>query len=215
MGYCLGKFVHIRARFEKDQNALLEWTAKLHEMAALTAQLQHSFASIKERLFELGSGKEKIQKRGFQISDPFQDRYEDMPIYPVTIRPEGSSLKDRMLFFDKEVTGVFEQFYTESTPLPEHLIHVTCTGYVAPSAAQKLISKRCASTHTIVTHAYHMGCYASIPAIRIAAGSLALNSFNLPSPDPFVDVVHTEICSLHIHPLRHSTEQLIVQSLFA
>jgi len=215
MSYCLGEFVHIRPRFEREQAELLEWTAKLHETAALTAEPLHSFVSIKERLFELGSGKEKIQKRGFQISDPFQGTFEEMDIYPVTVHPAGVGFKDRMLFFDKEVTPLFEQFYPEDIPLPEHLIHVTCTGYVAPSAAQKLISKRGGSTNTIVTHAYHMGCYASIPAIRIAAGSLALNSFSLPSPNPVVDIVHTEVCSLHMHPLRHTTEQLIVQSLFA
>src|SRR2546427_300068 len=64
-----------------------------------------------------------------------------------------------------------------------------------------------------VTHAYHMGCYASIPAIRMGAGMLSLA---LPSPTAVsVDIVHTEVCSLHLHPLRHSTDQLIVQSLFA
>src|SRR5262249_54227427 len=29
-----------------------------------------------------------------------------------------------------------------------------------------------------------------------------------------IDIVHTEICSLHLHPLRHASEQLLVQSLF-
>ncbi len=213
MSYSLGDFVHIRPRFEKDQSELLEWTAKLHEMASVSAK--HSFASVKERLFELGSGKEKIQRRGFQISDPFQERYEAMDIYPVTLHPAGIGFKDRMSFFDKEVTAIFERFYAEPTLLPFHLIHVTCTGYIAPSGAQKLISKRGGSTNTIITHAYHMGCYASIPAVRIAAGSLAFPVISPPSPNPNVDIVHTEICSLHMHPLRHTTEQLIVQSLFA
>jgi predicted naringenin-chalcone synthase len=34
-------------------------------------------------------------------------------------------------------------------------------------------------------------------------------------PSSQVDVVHTEMCSLHLHPLKHSIDQLIVQSLFA
>jgi predicted naringenin-chalcone synthase len=30
-----------------------------------------------------------------------------------------------------------------------------------------------------------------------------------------VDIVHTELCSLHLQPLRHEAEQLVIQSLFA
>lgn len=33
--------------------------------------------------------------------------------------------------------------------------------------------------------------------------------------EPSVDVVHTELCTLHFNPLSHSPEQLVVQSLFA
>ena len=89
---------------------------------------------------------------------------------------------------------------------------MTCTGYVAPSPAQKIVSKRGQGEKTVVTHAYHMGCYASIPALRIGSGYLHLPSPHSPSQ---IDIVHTELCSLHMHPLKHSTEQLIVQSLFA
>jgi predicted naringenin-chalcone synthase len=70
------------------------------------------------------------------------------------------------------------------------------------------VSLRNAGEQTLVTHAYHMGCYAAIPAIRMGIGFSALSHAQ-------VDIVHTEICSLHLHPLKHSTEQLIVQSLFA
>jgi predicted naringenin-chalcone synthase len=53
-----------------------------------------------------------------------------------------------------------------------------------------------------------MGCYASIPALRVAAGALATGSQR-------VDIVHTELCSLHMDASDHSPEQLVVQSLFA
>lgn len=206
-------FLHIRPRFEREQEELLAWIANLHATAAKIKAPEAPFACIKERLMEVGSGKEKIQRRGFQISDPFEEDYVAMHIYPVTLKPEGVGFKERMLFFDREVSAVFERLYPEQAALPRHLIHVTCTGYVSPSPAQKLVSKRQGCLTTSVTHAYHMGCYASIPAIRIAAGSLTLA---LPSPSsPSADVVHTEVCSLHMHPLHHSTEQLIVQSLFA
>src|SRR5690349_14828768 len=198
MHYFLSKFSHIRPRFEHDQKALLEWTAMLHETAAVSHGSTPLTSSVRERLLELGSGREKIQKRGFLISDPFIDKCDEMTIYPVSLKPEGVGLKERMLFFDREVSEIFEAFYARDAALPSHLIHVTCTGYVAPSPAQKLASRRDAKG-TTVTHAYHMGCYASIPAIRMGAGMLSLA---LPSPTAVsVDIVHTEVCSLHLHPL--------------
>jgi predicted naringenin-chalcone synthase len=61
-----------------------------------------------------------------------------------------------------------------------------------------------------------MGCYAAFPAIRGAAGQLCVpGSFASRGADRRADVVHTELCSLHLDPSQHSAEQLVVQSLFA
>jgi len=59
-----------------------------------------------------------------------------------------------------------------------------------------------------VIHAYHMGCYASMPAIRMAAGFVERGKSR-------VDIVHTELCTLHMDPSQHLPEQLVVQTLFA
>jgi predicted naringenin-chalcone synthase len=53
-----------------------------------------------------------------------------------------------------------------------------------------------------------MGCYASLPAIRMAAGLLATGKRE-------VDIVHTELCTLHLDPSQHLPENLVVQTLFA
>jgi predicted naringenin-chalcone synthase len=58
-----------------------------------------------------------------------------------------------------------------------------------------------------------MGCYASLPAIRIASGLLASAAPSAASQR--TDIVHNEVCTLHMHPADHSPEQLVVQSLFA
>jgi len=69
---------------------------------------------------------------------------------------------------------------------------------------------------TTVTHAYHMGCYAAFPAIRIAAGHLGMPAELRPSRrERRVDIVHTELCTLHLDPSDHAAEQCVVQSLFA
>jgi predicted naringenin-chalcone synthase len=53
-----------------------------------------------------------------------------------------------------------------------------------------------------------MGCYASLPAIRIADGFRAAGLTR-------TDIVHTELCTLHLDLSNHSPEQMVVQSLFA
>jgi predicted naringenin-chalcone synthase len=99
------------------------------------------------------------------------------------------------------------------TSSPTHLLHVTCSGYAAPSIAQQWVSKRAEKMPSLLTpivqHIYHMGCYASVPALRTAQGLLAIET------DASVAIVHTEFCSLHLHAVTTSPEQWVVQSLFA
>jgi predicted naringenin-chalcone synthase len=208
MQCCLSDFQHIRPRHEIDQERTLDWIAEAHARAE-----QKDFTAfrheVREKLAHLGLGKERIQNRGAQINDLFEEDWSQMEIYPVSKQPSGQGFTQRSEFFDREVSKIFERFYPEGTSLPSHLVHVTCTGYVAPSPAQRLVSRRNAGLSTTVTHAYHMGCYGSIPAIRIAGG------YHLSQNLTDVDIVHTEVCSLHMHPLRHRSEQLLVESLFA
>lgn len=212
MPYCLSHFSHIRPPHEIDQEKILDWVAEAHARGAAKFENQEKAAfqqTIREKLVKIGLGKERIAKRGIQVCDVLQTDWSQMPIYPVEEMPHGHGLEMRSQLFEKEVTEIFAQFYPNIESLPKHLIHVTCTGYVAPSPAQKIVSLHHAGSKTTVTNAYHMGCYASIPAIRIGCGYTALE------PSDSVDIVHTEISSLHMHPLKHSSEQLLVQSLFA
>lgn len=212
----LDNFQIIRPNFERSQETILQWIVNAHMRARKTthpseiSDQEHAAFStqIKHDLFRIGLGKNKIQKRGFHINDCDHTNWDQMEIYNVENSPHGSSLDGRMAFFEKASDEIFEQFYPKEIPLPAHLIHVTCTGYVAPNPAQKLISARASGANTIVTNAYHMGCYAAIPAIRMAFGHYAAFS-------EATDIVHTEFCSLHMNPSMHSLEQLVAQSLFA
>jgi len=123
---------------------------------------------------------------------------------------DGSDVAKKTAFFDQAVRAVFERFYPPLAAAPDSIVHVTCTGYCAPSGAQRLVSLRRWGRQTQVLHAYHMGCYAAHPAIRMAA-ALATSSRTRGS----VDVVHTELCSLHMDPTNHDASQLVIQSLFA
>lgn len=214
MELCLKDFEVVRPQFEKKQEAILNWIVRAHAASErrhtnATDEESRAFSiELKEKLFKLGLGEEKIQKRGFQIDDCHHENWEEMEIYNVEDAPEGYFLSKRMEFYEKASSLMFETLYPKEVSLPPHLVHVTCTGYVAPSPAQKLVSKRSQGPSTMVTHAYHMGCYGSIPAIRMGMG----HAFAEKKP---TDIVHTEFCSLHMNPNLHTTEQLVVQSLFA
>lgn len=212
----LNNFTIIRPNFERSQETILGWIAhahtqaqrKMEPVAATQVQEKEFSEKIKQDLFRIGLGKNKIQKRGFHVNDCDHTNWSQMKIYNVEDSPQGTSLDQRMAFYEKASFEIFEEMYPIPIPLPSHLIHVTCTGYVAPSPAQKLVSTRNSGESTVVTHAYHMGCYGAIPAIRMAVGHY--KAFSEAS-----DIVHTEFCSLHMNPSLHSLEQLVAQSLFA
>jgi len=125
----------------------------------------------------------------------------------IEVGPSEATMLERGEFFSKRGRQIFSEFY-KSQDIPEHIIHVTCTGYVAPSPAQWLVNERQWHGQTDITHAYHMGCYASMPTIRLARGLLATGVSK-------VDIVHTEMCSLHFDKKNQTPEQIVVQSLFA
>jgi predicted naringenin-chalcone synthase len=209
----------IRPSFELSQEETLAWIAKAHKKAEGKKQnktnedpeMQIFHEELKSRLYKLGIGKEKIQKRGLEFADFSHLDWEKMEIFSFENSLEGANFTKRSALFDTISTKKFEEFYPENAKAPDHLIHVTCTGYVAPSGAQKIISKRDFGKKSIVTHAYHMGCYGAMPAIRMAQGFFHTS----PTPTAHIDIVHTEVCSLHMNPLLHETEQLVVQTLFA
>ncbi|MCB1108663.1 MAG: naringenin-chalcone synthase [Chlamydiia bacterium] len=164
-----------------------------------TAHGRHgaNVADLKQRFLALGTGPGKVQQRGTFYTDCHHQNWDEMEIH-------GKTMDERMRFFDKACSKVVEQFY-EKSAMPDDLIHVSCTGYVAPSPVQRLVSNK--GAETTVTHAYHMGCYAAVPALRMGQGFLAAGKNQ-------VDVVHTELCTLHMGTHRHTVDQLIVETLF-
>jgi predicted naringenin-chalcone synthase len=200
----ISDFRIIRPRHEISQNDSLQWLADAHSIA--DPQVKPAF--MLRALQRFGCSPEVISRRGHELRDFTHRNWGEMEIYRVQ---EGAlGLTARTRFFKEAVDSVFERFYTEDTEAPGNIIHVTCSGYVSPSGAQRLVSQKKWHGETRVTHAYHMGCYAAFPALRMARGFLSAGDSG-----PRVDIVHTELCSLHLNPLLHSPEQLVVQTLFA
>jgi predicted naringenin-chalcone synthase len=203
------------AKYHSDQGAILEWIAAAHAQAEITLQkpaTEEAREAIIRRFRKLvlrfGCSTDRIAFRNSSLEDFTHTDWDRMRIFQLNQFPAGKPCGERSRFY-REISGeVFEQFYAEVAEPPPVIIHVTCTGYVSPSGAQRLVASRDWGQSTEVFHAYHMGCYASMPAIRMAAGFVERGKAR-------VDIVHTELCTLHMDPSQHLPEQLVVQTLFA
>lgn len=216
----LGSFRLVRPRYEARQEEILSWLAETHATAAATAAREPAtfdgaayLERMKRVVRHVCCGPDKIAMRGYSAVDANRAHDGETILYDVARSPAGSGTAARTDHYAREVESVFTRLYAEESEPPDDLIHVTCTGYVSPSGAQRLVSKKRWGARTRVTHAYHMGCYASVPALRMAMGFL--RSTTRDDDEHRVDLVHTELCSLHFDPSDHSPEQLVVQSLFA
>jgi hypothetical protein len=170
--YFLTRFEKKRPHHEHSQESILEWLAKAHSYSEAISQRLSSEQKvqfqekIKSDLFKLGLGKGKIEKRGIQFDDFTHEDWDEMRIFKLNENYKGLGLKEKSKLFEQETSKIFESFYPNAESLPSYLIHVSCTGYASPSAAQKIVSKHF-RRETHVTHAYHMGCYAALPSIRM------------------------------------------------
>jgi predicted naringenin-chalcone synthase len=198
----LTQFHAARPRHELTQQASLDWLTRAHAASGRDDVDDALVARIARVIARCACAPDKIARRGVSIADPLNASWADNVLYDVPRDPHGKGTAERTRLFERIVDDYFTVAYA-GDDAPDDLIHVTCTGYVSPSGAQKLVARR--GWPTRVTHAYHMGCYAAVPAIRMAAGFAASR----------VDIAHTELCSLHFDPTDHRIEQLVVQSLFA
>lgn len=219
--FVLGDFRSLPPRHLPSQGQTLDWLALAHTRAEAQLALQEGrdfdepafLASIKRRLLRFGCADDKIATRGHESDDCAHVRWSEMEIYPLLERASGDGMRARTKAFGRIAGQALTRLFAEVDSPPGQLIHVTCTGYESPSAAQLLVANKGWGARTVVSHAYHMGCYAALPAVRAAAGFGALRGG--PGPEARSDIVHTELCSLHLQPLRHEAEQLVIQSLFA
>jgi predicted naringenin-chalcone synthase len=183
------------------QDTLVDWVVESH---ARFEEMQGRECN-KRRLKRFGLTESQISQRYMECPDSGTD-WENHTIYKMNKEtPLGMDIKSRNDFFSTRAVAIMEENYKDDK-FPDHLIHVSCTGYVAPSAPQLYFSKF--QNAPDITHAYHMGCYASLPSVRIASSMAIAGNIK-------VDVFHTEMCSLHLNPSNHIPEQMVVQTLFA
>jgi alkylresorcinol/alkylpyrone synthase len=128
---------------------------------------------------------------------------------------KGRPVTDRMRYYAESLDTFLSQAYpiADSEPPPDDIVHVTCTGYEAPSAVERMLSRR-RWTRTTVTNCFHMGCYAAFPGVRIANGILSAAGSTIGLPKRRIDVVHTELVSIHLEVDDVTPGNLVTMSLF-
>lgn len=183
------------------QETLVDWVVEAHEQCATLL----GESCDKRRLRKFALNNSYISQRYMECPDESTD-WENHHIYRIVPNsPRGIEIHSRNKFFSGRALEIMKECY-QNRELPDHLIHVTCTGYIAPSAPQLYFATL--PNSPAVTHAYHMGCYASLPSVRM--GSAIAKAENKK-----VDVLHNEMCSIHMNPSVHHPEQIVVETLFA
>jgi alkylresorcinol/alkylpyrone synthase len=153
----------------------------------------------------------KFDNGQFSLNEPEHDylklfdNYEDLT--PKDIKARHGS-------YAKVVGDCLDEMYSGVDEAPDDLIHVTCSGYLAPSPVERMVSRR-EWFNTTVTHSYHMGCYGAFPAIKMAHGFLSSSRFSVTPPKERVDIVHSELLSAHCDTAELRAENIITMTLFA
>lgn len=127
--------------------------------------------------------------------------------------PQGLDLGERMFLYDKFAGKCIRQMFEGVEIPPDDVIHVTCSGYLSPNPIEQYFSEK-QWLRTTITNSYHMGCYGSLPALRMAHGFLCSSRSGITPPKKRVDIVHTEILSAHSKIIEDSAEQIITMTLF-
>ena len=204
------QFQIIRPRFVLNQTESIDWLSKAHSLVEKNELDSPKALHLKRRYAHYGCSENKIATRGTEIEDFTHQKWDKMNLFKVN-SPKKTNLNERMDFYNERVSSVFEKLFQTSLPSelkPTNLLHVTCTGYLSPSPAQNWVNQQEWGKLCQVTHLYHMGCYASIPAIRIAKALIQEKGGS-------TFIKHNELCTLHFSPWDSSPEQLVIQSLFS
>lgn len=210
----LSDFQILEPKFFSTQESGSDWIAS----AYAKVHPERTFEEHLKLVTRFGCKPQQIKTRRHELPDFTHKNWDEMQIFNLNQFKEGANLTARMQFFEQASDRIFNQAYANVTDGPAHLFHVSCTGYISPSSAQKTVVDKNWATQTTVTHVYHMGCYAAMPAIRLAVGALQSaehQSTATRSVNARADIVHTEFCTLHFNPNDLSPEQMVVQTLFA
>lgn len=202
-GYCRQHGINDR---DGKRQALAEIQAKFDKYAVSSRQIAQRQLVFFPRLGDI-----RIADGEIMLGEPKQ---EHLRIFSSHDDIKGADLKQRHANYGKIVNDCLDGMYSAVEQAPDDLIHVTCSGYLAPSPVERMVAQK-EWFDTTVTHSYHMGCYGAFPAIKMAHGFLASSQTGATPPKQVVDIVHTELLSNHHNIEDFGIENIITMTLFA
>lgn len=182
-----------------SQETSLEWLQTAY-------QLQDN-STRNERFLRYCVKPHQIAQRAFFHPDFAELDFHKHQLFRPDHRPSASQ---RNQFFATVVDEACEALYQQrQIELPKAFYHVSCTGYISPSPIQRLAIRK-GWRQARVRHLYHMGCYAAFPAIDMAWRELQAEP-----KAASIEVLHSELCSLHLNLESMNPEQAVIHSLFS
>src|SRR5580704_12349896 len=149
MNVFLSDFRPRRPAHESPQDATLGWLASAHARAEATRRGTPGEPGDNERSISMekvvrrfGCPPSQIGTRGHEVADCLHTRWSEMAVYDLEKNARGAGADVRTAVFAQAVDAFFEEIYADEAVPPREVIHVTCTGYVAPSGAQKVVARK-------------------------------------------------------------------------
>ncbi len=201
--YCKANDINDSAGFRKTHKEVKE---KFSKYALSPAQIKRRQLVFFPRLTDI-----RFIDGHFDLKEPEQ---KHMQLLNLNGDLRGEDLKSRHESYGKVVDQCLVKMYDDDAKSPDDVVHVTCSGYLAPSPVERMVARK-EWFDTTVTHSYHMGCYGAFPAIKMAHGFLASSHFGVTPPKERVDIIHTELLSTHHNIQDLRAENIITMSLFA
>jgi predicted naringenin-chalcone synthase len=146
------------------------------------------------------------------------------------VPPEGEApeapwyrtpLDGRMAVFAEVALALAREAFRSDTEAPDLLVQVSCTGYDSPTAVQRVDLEKGWTAEARLLHLGHMGCYAALPAVALAADAVRARSpveatrGTARADGGWAALFLVELCTLHHDPAATDVEQLVSQCLFA
>jgi predicted naringenin-chalcone synthase len=150
----------------------------------------------------------RIQNRNSCVSDYTHDDFARYLLYQGTDEQPwyAPSIKRRMDVYAKESFKAADRLFPSDAAY-DCVVDVSCTGYAAPNTMQRVCAKR-GWNGTRQVRLGQMGCYASLPALNLAA-RLSLDTTNP------VALFLCELCTLHLSLEATAIDEIVGNSLFS
>ncbi|MDQ3232537.1 MAG: hypothetical protein M3Q07_12005 [Pseudobdellovibrionaceae bacterium] len=213
----LNRIVPVQAPFCLEQKDAIGWLMKALQRSASNSSTSDRQRSRALQLYERFLGNTSIGSRRSVLRDYSHTDWEDMMLFKDDSRVDGTAtpwmtppLERRMQTFSQHALTMAHTAFDDAQDAPAYLIEVSCTGYDAPYTAQKLLLEKDWQSQTRLLKLGHMGCYASVPALNLAA-ELASH----PNTKRPVSIFSVEFCSLHLAPTAWEPDQIVANILFA